>query len=465
MPILMLLILICLAVPLGCDGNGASSTADPSGTKTGSPPFNVILISIDTLRADHLAVYGYDRSPAPALERFAEKAVLFERAYSQAPWTTPSHASMFTSLYPSVLGLGNWPNPGKINPKAFTIAELLSRAGYLSAGFLEAGMVSGKFGFAQGFKPYKQGFNHIHESVPACLEWIREQGDHRFFVFLHTYDVHRYDPPDSFRDRFLPDYDGAVEEGIPLARSLQELSNQEFTDTLDEADRRKIVSIYDEGIAYVDHWIGRFLDELEAMDLMDRTVVIITSDHGEEFWEHNHTGHGYTNFEEMLHVPLMIHHPDMAAGRRKGIVRLLDIAPTVAELLGLEAHPSWQGRSFYSILQGREETGTRFNFAEKGHINRKSVQDDRWKLVRTYRSKADDQSVYTDRLFDLDTDPREQNDCSATHPREAERLTALLESWMSANRKIQKGYTALEVEIDPELQEQLEQLGYTGGDR
>ncbi|MFH1999785.1 MAG: sulfatase [Planctomycetota bacterium] len=424
--------------------------------------YNVVLISIDTLRADHLACYGYDRETAPCIERFAEKSVVFDRAYSQSPWTTPSHASLFTSLYPSVLNLNPWPNPGEISPKAYTLAELMRDHGYATAGFLEAGMVSSKFGFAQGFDPYKQGYKHIHESVPACLEWIAEQKEKRFFVFLHTYDVHRYDPPEEFKDLFLPEYRGPVEEGIPLARKLQDLPNYEFLRTLDENDEKKIISIYDEGIRYVDHWIGRFFDGLEAAGLMRKTVVLVTSDHGEEFWEHRHTGHGYTNFEEMLHIPLILYHPDLAPGRRGQLVRLLDIAPTVAELVGVPIKREWQGISFLNALKDTNTRGAQYSFAEQGHVDRKSVHNERWKLIRTYRDKP---PPFIDHLYDMKNDPAESNDVADLYPEELEKLRELLLAWEDANQKLKKGYKALEVELDPELKKQLENLGYTGKDR
>jgi arylsulfatase A-like enzyme len=456
------LLIACLVLPVLC---GCGDASDPPGSAAlpvdaARARYNTILISIDTLRADHLACYGYDRETAPHIERFAARSVIFDAAYSQSPWTTPSHATLFTSLYPSVLNIGDWPNPGKINPRAYTIAECLRDFGYDTAGFLEAGMVAGKFGFAQGFKPYRQGFQHIHESVPVCLDWIREERDKPFFVFLHTYDVHRYDPPDAFRNEYVPDYEGSIEEGIPLARSLQHLQNHEFLGGLDDRDREKVVSIYDEGIRYVDHWIGKFLAAVEEMGLLENTVVIITSDHGEEFWEHNHTGHGYTNFEEMLHVPLIVRHPDLPAGRRSAMVRLIDVAPTIADMVGAPIRSEWQGRSFFNDLKGAESRGPRYSFAEKGHVNRKSVQDGRWKLIRTYRVKKDDQSPFKDRLYDLENDPGEKRDVAELHPEIRAKLTKLLEAWMEANERIKGGYQAIEVEIDPELKKQLEELGY-----
>lgn len=444
------LLLLSLLAAAGCD--------------SAPKPYNVILISIDTLRADHLAGYGYHRDTAPNIERFAGKAVLFENAYSQSPWTTPSHATMFTSLYPKVLNIGHWPNPGGISPNAYTLAECLRDEGYRTSGYLEAGMVAVKFGFNQGFKPYRQGFKHIHESVPVCLDWIRENRTERFFVFLHTYDVHRYNPPEEFSGLFDEGLKSDIEKGIPLARQLQVLKNHDFLEQLGDDDRDKIVAIYDESIRYVDHWLGVFFDALAEAGLEENTIVVLTSDHGEEFWEHEHTGHGYTNFEEMLHVPLIIRHPDIEPGRRSAMVGLIDLAPTVADMVGARIRSDWQGQSFYPLLSDASSAGVRFTFAEAGHIDRQSALDGRWKLVRTHRSKARKTGpLFKDRLYDLERDPSESRDAAEEHPDVLARMQALLESWDEANERLRGGYQALEVEMDPDLKKQLENLGYTGG--
>ncbi len=453
----------------GCGDTVGPAAGAPSPTPAGSKPYNVILISVDTLRADRLSRSGYGFETTPNIDRFAKKSVVFTNAHSQSSWTTPSHASLFTSLYPSVLNLRHWPDPGKISPKAYTLAELLRDRGYAAAGFLEAGLVSSKFGFNQGFAPYKQGFKHIHESVPACLEWIDGHLADRFFVFLHTYDVHRYEPPEEFDGRFTDRYEGGVAKGKELRQRIQKFKNQDFLKSLDVEDRRRIVALYNESLLYVDSWLGRLFDGLEARGLMKNTIVILVSDHGEEFWDHGHTGHGYTSFEEMLHVPVIIYHPDMPSGRKDDLIGLIDIPPTVAEMVGAPVRPEWQGRSFFSLLRGLEGKGRRLCFAEgghrshEGHAGRHSVREGQWKLIRLIPSNKEKHLKIENRLYDIANDPKERTDVSAEFPAVFQRLKRVLDAWQKTNRARSRNYRALESGIDPETKKQLEDLGYTGG--
>lgn len=450
--------MILLLLPLfiwGCSPEKDPKIPEPN--KVVPKPYNLVLISIDTLRPDRV-----NHKTAPNISKFAEKCLNFTSAKAQSSWTTPSHASLFTSLYPSVLNMGHWPNPGRINPKAFTLAEALKKGGYETAAFLEAGMVSSKFGFSQGYKPYRQGFKHIHESVPECLKWIKANQDKKFHVFLHTYDVHRYDPPEGFNNRFSSQYKGPVEKGIPLARSLQQYKNQDFLSTLDQADRERIKAIYDEALLYVDHWMGEFFNGLEEMGLKKSTVVVLTSDHGEEFWDHGHTGHGYTNFQEMLNVPLMVYHPDATPGETDQIVGLIDCAPTFTEMLGLPTPKFWQGESFFKLLQGEKIKQAWFTFAEKGHMEQKSIQNKEWKLIREYKTRRDVCPEYTDKLYHLKTDPRETTDLSKKSPKVFSTLQKLLEQWIKNNNQRKGKYQILDVEMDAKLKEQIHNLGYTG---
>jgi len=458
------IIILTLAVSIIC---GCGDSNDNGDVKNGQPatvgpkPYNLILISVDTLRADYLRSYGHPIDAAPNIDKFAEKSVIFTNANSQSPWTTPSHASLFTSLYPSVLNLQHWPNPGKICPEAITLAEALRDHDYSTAGFLEAGMVSSKFGFAQGFNPYKQGFKHIHESVPACLDWLDTQKNKKFYLFLHTYDVHRYDPPDKFSNKFMKGYKGEVTKGIPLARALQKLHNKEYLDTLDEMDRRKIVSIYNDALLYVDHWLGVFFKGIEEKGLMKNTIVILTSDHGEEFWDHGKTGHGYTNFKEMLNIPLLIYHPDIPNGKRDQLVGLIDIPPLATEMLGVKTPDIWQGKSFFKFLKGEKSKRVQISYAEKGHCENKSVQIPGWKLVRSYTANKDSSIKIRNRLYNTKKDPREKKNVIKENPKVAAGLKRLLDQWIEDNNKRKNNFKAGKVELDPELLEQIGNLGYT----
>jgi len=450
--------LVCLCTQPGC---GPTSE---ERKEVGVKPYNVILISVDTLRADYLSSYGRLENTAPNIDKFADKSIVFTNSRSQSPWTTPSHASMFTSMYPSVLNIGRWPNPGRFNQKAQTLAELLRKNGFKTAGFLEGGGVRGQLGFNQGFDLYKQDFRHIEQSIPKCLTWIEENKENHFFVFLHTYDVHRYDPPEEYYGTLMPEYNGNLEKGIPLAKKLQNIREVEFRNSLDDSDKDRITSIYRETLLYVDHWLGKLFENLEHNGLLKNTIVIFTSDHGEEFFEHGRTGHGYTNFKEQLNIPLIIYHPDIPAGKRKEMVGLIDLPPSVAEMLGLSCPRIWQGKSFFQILKGRKQDGFELNFAENGHAPRKSVETLRWKLIRTYKSKEDFSKGHTDQLFNLINDPQELTDLSKTRAKVFKTMKKLLEEWIGGNDKRKNNFDIIKIELNPKVKKQLNQLGYTGDD-
>jgi arylsulfatase A-like enzyme len=261
---------------------------------------------------------------------------------------------------------------------------------------------------------------------------------------------------------YYPDYEGPVKPGKDLAVSLQRFFD--YVDVKDPADRKRIVALYDEEIRYVDHWLGIFFQGLEDRGLMENTVIVLVSDHGEEFWEHGRTGHGFTNFQEVLRVPLVIYHPDVPAGRRDGLVRLLDVLPTVADMVGAPARKEWQGQSLFPLIKKESETPVRFSYAELGHIPYVSVLNDRWKLVRKLSNKKLTGKASEDRLYDLEADPGETRDVAADHPEVYKRMVKLMETLMKGNEALAAGYEAGEAIIDEELRRQLDALGYGAGD-
>jgi len=438
------------------DSGGVAS--DEIDNVAGSKPYNVILISIDTLRPDHLTCYGYPLPTSPCIDEFAKRCTVFTNVHSQSPWTTPSFASMFTSLYPSVLNLGRWPNPGRISANAVTLAEVMRDKGYVTAAFTEGGMVHSKFGFDKGFDTMRERYKRIEFSVPECLDWMNRNKSRNFFVFLHTYDVHRYCPPEQFSNRFMPEYDGDLVPGKELAVSLQCYFDYKGYD--DEEDRKRIVSLYDGEILFVDHWLGKLFMALDNAGIMDNTIVILTSDHGEEFWEHGRTGHGYTNYEEVLKVPLMIYHPDMPPGRCIEPARLLDIAPTITDMVGAKANQAWMGTSLVPLIMGETASDNTFSFAEYGHIYYVSVKQGKWKLLRMLRSKKATGKSSEDFLYDLEADPAETVDVSAQHEAMFARMQKLLDTLMKSNLQLSSRYKSTETDLDPELKKQIEGLGY-----
>ena len=338
---------------------------------------NIILISIDTLRADHLSCYGYQRKTSPNLDRIASEGVRFERVISQAPKTAPSHMTMFTSLYPSLHGVHRDYDQDiffQLSPIWQTLTEILKKAGYRTAAFTGGGQVSAGFGFERGFEIYQENMYWLEwEDFLPVLDWLNQLKDNEpFFLFLHTYEVHDpYCPPEPYNKLYDPDYQGWIlsdyqelkkrtgkdrrsvhnlfwggkEKGVKGDRLNLEL--------ISERDTQHFLALYDGEIRYTDEILGRFFKELEKRGLLgnDRTLLIITSDHGEEFREHGDFLHKRLYWETM-EVPLIFYCPGIIPPGKviKGQARLIDLAPTILDLIGIPIPEQMQGVSLKDII-------------------------------------------------------------------------------------------------------------------
>lgn len=363
--------------------------------------FNVVMISIDTLGADHVGLYGYPRDTTPNLDRFAAGAIVFENAYSTAPKTPESHMSMFTSLYPSVHGVFTITDPSKLNvldDRIVTFPEILQQHGYTTVGFHAGGLVNGQLGFSRGFDEYRRGKQMDAEA------WLQEHGTERkFFLFFHTYRVHDpYTPRPPYDRRFDPDYDGPIVHDMKrlkeIARSKKWGYKQVFWDRVDKNDPEAvahIAALYDGEIAAMDKDLPELLTAIDRH--APRTIVIFLSDHGEEFGEHGKFRHEQL-YSELLHVPFIIWHPDRPNGNRiSERVSLLDLAPTILEMLSIQPHTEFQGRSLMTVIDG--DSGARPIFSESPLQNILAFVNDEQKLIAT-----DDR----EELYDLRNDPKER---------------------------------------------------------
>ncbi len=366
-----------LAAALLC---AAAACSRPPAAEVPLAPPNLLLISIDTLRADHLGCYGYHRDTSPRLDALAADAVRFTAAYAPAPWTLPSHASMLTGMHPYEIGIDNqWRTLPEETP---VVAELLARAGYLSAAFVdsqEKGFVGAGRGFSRGFELYQhaphqpggQRFD-MAATVDAALAWLDERDrDKPFFLFLHTKSVHAapsgeacldprcfpYDKPDPFRFRYL-----SPEAASGSWTSPEDGSGQAYLWSLNakilsgELDPRTyprerievLEALYDAGIYYVDVHLGRLFEALEQRGLDDSTAVVVTSDHGEAFLEHSLLMHQEV-YDTLLRVPLIVRLPPPAgpAGGRvvESQVTLADVVPTLLRLARAEVPVGLTGRA------------------------------------------------------------------------------------------------------------------------
>lgn len=433
------------ALSTACTSERESSpVSKPRATETlaSTQPMNLVMIGLDTLRADHVGLYGYERPTTPNLDRFAEASVVFERAYSQASSTRPSHQSMFQSRPPSAAA-ANY----------LALAEVLLENGFRTAAFTGGGNISSRLGFARGFERYEERDTGLAGTLPMAAAWLREHRDERFFLFLHTYDIHLpYDPPEPYASMFSENYEGVVTgpKTRSLLRRVRELDGFEGKSfDLETNDRERVVALYDGGIRYADNQLAHLFRLAEELDLYRDTVFVFFSDHGEEFWDHGTTIHSHSLYQEQLHVPLILRTPKRDSKRIADRVPLMDLSPTLLELLALPVPSAFEGESLVGLIDG-SDTGDRIAIAEQRAL--KSWFEYPWKFIR---------STDTGRveLYDLEKDPLEQNNVADTHPDIAIKLSDRLNARLAEG----SGDAVPELEpgiVDPEHLERLRALGY-----
>jgi arylsulfatase A-like enzyme len=425
--------------------------------------WNVILVSIDSLRADHLGSYGYGRDTSPNIDALAAEGVLFERATAQAPWTLPSHASMLTSLYSRTHQADD---PRKRLPGTQpTLASTLRESGHSTHAIVSGTFMWAHFGLAKGFDSYDDSIiqsshqaNHEAITSPEIHQRVRgllDREEEPFFFFLHYWDVH-YDfvPPPPYDTLFDPDYEGSID-------SSQFIQNPAIRPEMDPRDLQHVIALYDGEVAWVDSWLGKLVNELKERGLYDRTVIVLTSDHGDEFFEHGEKGHQHSLYEELLHVPLIIRIPGLAEGKRIAErVELIDIMPTLLELTGAPAAPGMQGRSLLPLIRG-EPWVARASFAEttKGRKNR--LESEKSQIWAVYKGEQKlilfDADRYPAELFDLSKDGGEQRNLSAGEAEMRRALAGDLERWL---QRTPTSPGAAAGELDDAMRRQLEALGY-----
>lgn len=424
LPLVALLVLLC----------AARVEAKPSD--------HIILISVDGLRADHVGFYGYDRNTMPNLAKRVPTAVRFERAVTQASWTLPSFASLFTSRYTQDHGVYHMNHRLSSDEVLFT--EVLQEAGYRTAGFVGGPFLEPQFGFARGFDVYRAGGSRSFiETAPQAAQWIRENIDKRFFVFLHGNDVH---PPfnlprsgESIRHVFDKTYRGSVDSMLLDYYFVKVYNRYAFGPSelqpdagyqqqveeirLNARDVEHIVAHYDGQIFAVDEALEPVFKVLEEHGLEEDTIIIFTADHGLEMAEKDMFGTGYhaTVWESINRVPLVIWHPDFHPRVVQEPVELVDVAPTLLDLIGVPVPERYKGRSLTGLMHGEkgEEEWLAFSastvVSPENRIRLYSVQNERWKCIYDV---ANGHSA----LYDLASDRGEASDISAQHPDVALRM-------------------------------------------
>ncbi|MFH1039050.1 MAG: sulfatase [PVC group bacterium] len=436
-------------------------------------PSNILLISVDSLRADHLGCYGYRRDTSPIIDDLAASGALFENTISTTSWTLPAHISLLTSMDISVHGVAN--DGLSLHSGVGTIAQELKKNGYATACFCSSPYMSPAFGFARGFDLYRnldledkkivdtvlptpEQRDGVHGDITSpritdlAIEWIRSRREEPFFLFLHFWDVHYdYIPPAPYDRRFDPDYRGDI-DGRDYWR------NEDVNPKMAARDLEHIIALYDGEIAWVDHHLGLIFSELKKLGLFDRTLIMVTADHGDEFFEHGGKGHRSTLFDEVVRIPLIIHSPGGNGGGRKipGQVSIIDIAPTILELTGVTV-PGWmQGISLAPACRGEALPGNRHALLELGNIL-KALRTDTRKLL--FNALA----LHTI-ILDLEKDPGESQQTLVTDPPEWNRINrAFYERILQDQelaRKYRGGETGAPVKLDAEQVKKLRDLGY-----
>lgn len=441
-------------------------------------PASVVVVVIDTLRADHLGAYGYPRPTSPNLDRLASTGYVFDSAIAQSSWTTPSVGSLFTSTYPSVHGAVTF--TASLPPSLETLADVFRRRGYQTAG-ISANFVhvTRAKGFAAGFDSFAE-LKHAPaageeplllgnvpanaaEITDAALGWLERRGRGPFFLYLHYMDPHSsYQPPVEYRELF-----GAAGYAGPVDGSTEQIKRVARGEMpLGPDDRQRLIDLYDGEIAFADEQVGRLFRSLEESGAADDAYVVVLSDHGEEFLDHGRLFHGSTLYRESIRVPLIVRPPGGAtdARRIRAVVGLVDVGPTLLALTGEpDARPT-QGRSFAWLLEaGATAPWPGLTFSElfedrivearvypKRHAA--ALVSERWTYL-TLRAGGEE-------LFDAEADPAQLENRAAAEGAAAAEAASALARHAAACEDLSRGVAKAGGELSAEERERLRALGY-----
>ncbi len=453
---------------------------------------NILLITVDTLRADHLSSYGYPRVTSPVVDRLAAEGLRFENPSVQWPKTGPSFASMFTATYPKDNGIVR--KVGIPMPEKFRmLAEELKDRGYETHAVVSNGAVGSEFGFGQGFDTYLESWKSppptpggdsttaetVNELARAIIDGL--DGSKPYFLWIHYLDPHApYTPPEPWSDRFQDDEWFTPEPRIAIRadRDRQQMTAIGASQVLDGRDELAFyVARYDAEIAYTDHQIGSLLEAMDGNGLLDNTLTVFTSDHGESLGEHYYYfDHGRFGFQTCVRVPFIVHFPGVVPpGVDSEPVELIDLAPTLLEAAGVDLDDGrWmQGRSLSPRLWPPGDAPTeepKYAFTEAGY-----GENRQWlKIVRDRRFKLTNATVPADQrwiggpdvpwiLYDLENDPDELENVAESFPAEFRRLRNVLRAWWDEapfEVQVDEGTNAEPREMDEVTREQLKALGY-----
>ncbi len=413
LPILILLLPLLL---VGCERDWRVGDDDPP---------NILLIVVDTLRADHLGCYGYDRPTSPQIDTLAGMSTVFDRAYSHSPWTMPSIASILTGLEPRDHGISKWQDP--LEQQLVTIAEVLQSRGYRTGAAISHYILKPDYHFDQGFEVYSTGALELgppHEAITSQQithmgkKLTLEKRAEPWFVMLHYFDPHSY-----YKEH--PEFDFGPSD----------------------------MDLYDGEIAFTDKHIGVLLDQMYQREQLRDTIVVLIADHGEAFMDHGHNEHTLSLYEEQIRIPFIVYVPGFEARRLDQVVAETQLAPTLLSLAGLPIPPSMRAPPIPFDRAGFLPAEDYKVFAEtKRSVNKQAVVDGDWKLHHDRRRRQQE-------LYDLAADPGEKDDLRSEEPERTQQLRGQL---TEHNR--QPRYRVEEVSLSDETRHALQALGYMACD-
>lgn len=413
----------------------ASTTFAASGPNPKA--FNVVVITIDTLRPDHLGCYGYKQIHTTNIDALASDGIRFERAYTAVPVTLPSHTVIFTGTFPTFSGMHDFAE-NRLGPDQPTLASVLKDHGYTTGAVVASAVLDSRFGLNRGFDFYYDhfDFNRLEESnieemerpgnvvVDVTLDWLKQNYQKKFFLWMHLYDPHYpYRPPAPFDTEY---------KGRP----------------------------YDGEIAFADEQMGRLIHFLKDKNLYQNTLIVLSGDHGESLGEHGEKTHGFFIYNSTLHVPLILHLPVAISAKRRtteDLVNLADLMPTILQILHIDVPADVQGRNLLQVIEGKPGADSRTLYAEtflpRLHFNwseLRSVETDKYHFIEAPKPE----------LYDLRADPGELHNLVAEKQAVADELRARLKSLIVQNSAGQE--LAAKTGLDPALMERLKSLGYAG---
>lgn len=410
---------------------GLLCSVAPAAEKAGP---NVVVITIDTLRADHLACYGYKRIKTPNIDQLAKSGVRFANAFTAVPITLPSHTALMTGQYPMATGVHDF-SGNKLPPGSMTLARVLRSHGYSTAAFTASAALDSRFGLNQGFDTYYDHFNlghsreiHLDEIerrgdkvVDLALTWLGSHHQKPFFLWVHLYDPHApYDPPE------------------PYARLYR-------------------THPYDGEIAFADAQVGRLSDYLKQQHLYESSLIVLASDHGESLGEHGEKTHGFFIYNATLHVALIVRIPGDPPRIVPQGVSLVDVMPTVLQALGIARPPSAQGQSLLSLMLGRQSSRDSGQYAENYapliHFGWNRLFGIEWRGMEYIETTRPE-------LYDLKTDPHETHNLYSTHQALAHEMNQRLRDLIRRYTSAGKASAAAARSTDPALLASLRSLGY-----